>query len=82
MAEMTAEEFDNMGPTHPHRLLSRIYAAMCRPQMSFNPDYVGEYTKVLKWINEFVEIHPDVEEMLDIQEAFTKFCEKEYNIVL
>lgn len=80
MSDYPEEMYASNPNGHPHRAMSKIYAAICRPQMYFGSDYVAEYTKVINMMDEFMKNFGEIVEMADIRKTFAMYCNKEYNM--
>ena len=58
--EIPVENYANSETEHPQRVLSRIYAKVCRPQMYFGIDAQAVYEEVLQDMDLFIKTYHEI----------------------
>ena len=76
--EIPVENYANSETEHPQRVLSRIYAKICRPQMYFGIDAQAVYEEVLQDMDLFIKTYPEIYGIEKIRHDLDRYVEHEY----
>lgn len=76
--EIPVENYVDSETEYPQRVLSRIYAKVCRPQMYFGIDAQAVYEEVIQDMDLFIKTYPEIYGLEKIRHELDRYVEHEY----